>query len=217
MPNKFATFPRVGAFWFRLERFWADGICRSTSSSHSMSCAEVGEVKMNLKVFRNQTSCYVSWATTHLKEDSTTKKTTLYIIDVACRLGIEKGRPGICSDCVIRVAFTDMSSHAMREDRSVHWPGQWRMSAAHKISFQSYSIGHSRRPVSSCSNPRSSLEVGRRGTDRRVPSMFGIQLMMAGFILAASSPLAPPKPFLSYLRTRLYIVLEAERGLTSRK
>jgi len=53
-------------------------------------------------------------------------------------------------------------------------------------------MGYKRHPVSSCSKPQSSLEVGGRGADKGAPSMLEIQLTTAGFKLAASSPLAPP-------------------------
>jgi len=69
---------------------------------------------------------------------------------------------------------------------------------AHLGSSQLYSMGHKSRPVSSFSNPRSSLEVGWSGLMSGVPSIPDIQLTTAGFRLAASSPLAPPAPFLSY-------------------
>ena len=50
MPSKVATCPRVGAFWFFL-RFFVDSACSSTSSWHSISWADEGEVKINLKAY----------------------------------------------------------------------------------------------------------------------------------------------------------------------
>jgi hypothetical protein len=79
--------------------------------------------------------------------------------------------------------------------------------AAHVVSSQLYSMGHKRRPVSSCSKPQSSLDVGERGADRGAPSMLEIQLTTAGFKLAASSPLAPPDSFPSCLKLSTYLAL----------
>jgi hypothetical protein len=101
-----------------------------------------------------------------------------------------------------------MGPHAKHDDTSVHQGKECRMMAAHIASSQLYSMGHKRRPVSSCSKPRSSLDVGGRGADRGAPSMLVIQLTTAGFKLAASSPLAPPDPFLSYLKNEYIFCAE---------
>jgi hypothetical protein len=166
-----------------------------------MSSAEVGEVKMNLKAWIAGTNTSMfhmrQWSATYLKEDSTTKKPLFYVADVTFPLRIEECGPRIRSDNVFWVTITDMSPRAKRNDKSVHQRRECQMMAAHVASSQLYSMGHKRRPVSSCSKPWSSLDIGGRGADRGAPSMLGIQLTTAGFRLAASSPLAPPDPFLS--------------------
>ena len=50
MLSKVTMCPHVGAFWFFL-CFFVDGVCSLTSSWHSISWADEGEVKMNLKAY----------------------------------------------------------------------------------------------------------------------------------------------------------------------
>jgi hypothetical protein len=135
------------------------------------------------------------------------KEPLFYVKDVTFPLRIEECRPRIRSNDVIWVTITDMGLHTKHDDTSVHQRKECRMMAAHVVSSQLYSMGHKRHPVSSCSKPRSSLDVGERGADRGAPSMLEIQLTTAGFKLAASSPLAPPDPFLSCLKLSTYFAL----------
>lgn len=58
------------------------------------------------------------------------------------------------------------------------------------------SIGQSSLPVESCPNPLSALVVGISGGDG-FSNNATIQLTIDGFKFAASSPRAPPAPFLS--------------------
>jgi hypothetical protein len=134
-------------------------------------------------------------ACTHLEEKSTTKKPLFYIMNVTFCLRVEECRPGIGRDDVVWLTLAYMGSHPGHRVRQCSLSV---MRTAHVASSQLYSMGHKRRPVSSLSKPRSSLEVGGRGADKGFPSIPGIQLTTAGFKLAASSPLAPPEPFLSY-------------------
>jgi len=125
------------------------------------------------------------WPAVHLKQDSTMKKAFLCVMNVTFCTGIEECRPGICSDNVIWV-------HTLRAWTSGHQCRHCWMSATHVTSFQVYLMGYKRHPMSLCWKPQSSLEVGGRGADGISLNMLDIQLTMAGFRLAASSPLAPP-------------------------
>jgi hypothetical protein len=49
---------------------------------------------------------------THFKEKSTTKKTLFYIMNITVGLRIEKRRPRVCGDDVIRVTLADKGSDA---------------------------------------------------------------------------------------------------------
>jgi hypothetical protein len=146
-------------------------------------------------------------ACTHLKEKSTTKKPLFYIVNITFCLRVEERRPGIGSDDIIWLTLAYMRSYPKR---AVHQRRPSAMRAAHVASSQLYSMGHKRRPVSSFSKPRSSLEVGGRGADKGYPSIPDIQLTTAGLRLAASSPLAPPDPFLSYTLISLHFILRTK-------
>ena len=144
---------------------------------------------------------------THLNKKRTMKKPLFYIANVTFCLRIEECRPRIGSGNIIWLTLMDMRSYPICE---VHQCRPFVMHAAHIASSQLYSMGHKRRPVSSLSKPRPNLEVGRRGADKGSPSIPDIQLTMAGFRLAASSPLAPPDPFLSYTSISPHFILRTE-------
>ena len=57
---------------------------------------------------------------THFKEKSATKKSLFYIMNITVGLRIEKGRPRVRGDDVIRVTLADKGSYATHGDTSVH-------------------------------------------------------------------------------------------------
>jgi hypothetical protein len=163
-----------------------------------MSCTDEGEVKMNLKACKQGSiaSRLMVENDVDLQQNCATEKATIHVVNIAFCLRIQKGGPRICRDNVVQMPFTDIIPHSDGGGDNQH--GRCKLMISHIASFQSYSTGHKRRPVSSCSKPRSSLTVGDNGLHKGVPSIPAIQLTTAGFKLAASSPRPPPAPFRSY-------------------
>jgi hypothetical protein len=135
----------------------------------------------------------------NLQQNCTMEKATIHIVNITFFPRIQKGGPGICHYNVVWMPFTDIIPHSDGDKDNQY--GQCKLIIAHITSFQLYSMGHKRWPVSSCSKPWLSLTVGDNGLHKEVPSIPAIQLTMAGFKLAVLSPRPPPAPFWSYRDT----------------
>lgn len=115
--SRLATFPRVGALWL-LERFWGLEICSSTSVSLLIYCADVGEVKRNLKAYNisfwkvfEQIEDGIGWQYTYLKNECTSKQAFFEIFMIRLCMRVKKRRPGVCRHSVVRMSITNLLSN----------------------------------------------------------------------------------------------------------
>lgn len=117
---------------------------------------------------------------------------------VGHRFRVQKGQPGISCDTKIRMTISNLLPNSTKVSlESLYGQLEFVLKITHISSSQLYSIGQRSRPVTSCSNPLSNLQVG----DNRTMGSLNrerTQLTTAGFRLAVSSPRAPLAPLRSY-------------------